>query len=142
MEEEAVHRITAVLSTTFAVLLLFTGAVLASEACMPAKQMTIPAHKAWDRSFTLNDSASIKVEWRIEQNKSIDIYVMTQAQDDAASNGNEPTQLGVDFIRHSSGVIGKGSEFVDLSAGRYSVVFRNLSDAHVTVWSLGTATRE
>lgn len=141
-EEEAVNRIAAVLSATFAVVLLFTGVALASETVMPAQQLSIPANKSWDRVFALNVSASVKIEWSVEANKSIDIYVMTQAQDDAASNGNEPTRQGVDFIHHDGGVMGQGYDSVSLSAGRYSVIFRNVSDNPATVWSLITATRE
>ena len=136
------NRITAILSATFAVVLLFTGTVLASETIMSADQLTVPAHKSWDRSFRLNVSASVRIEWSVEANKAIDVYVMTQEQDDAASNGHEPTQQGVDFIRHSGGVAGRGYESVSLSNGVYSVVFRNVSDDPVAVWSVITGTRE
>jgi hypothetical protein len=137
-----VNRITAILSATFAVVLLFTGAVLAGETIMSADQVTIPAHKSWDRSYKLNASAFVKIEWSIEENKAVDVYVMTQEQDVAATNGHEPTQPGVDFIRHNDGVAGHGYESVSLSPGIYSVIFRNTSDNPVAVWSAITGTRE
>lgn len=123
-------------------LLLVAGSVTASEMAFPAKEVTVPPHKAWDRQFTLNYNATITVEWRIEEGKSIDFYFMTREQDDRASEGTEPTRPGMDFIRHAGGVVGQGSDAETLSPGNYNVIFRNISDEPVTVWSRALGDRE
>jgi hypothetical protein len=64
----------------------------------------------------------------------MDIYLMTQEQDNRASAGNEPTEIGRDFITKNSGVLGSGSTISpDLNPGRYSVIFRNLGESPIQV---------
>ena len=105
------------------------------EIAVPAKTATIPPHKTWDIQFTLNDPATITVEWRIEPGASLDYYFVTREQDQRASQGNEPTRPGEDFIRYSRGVVGSGSSAETLRQGEYNIIFRNLGDTPVTVWS-------
>ena len=111
------------------------GSAGGQEMAVPAKTATIPPHKVWDRQFTLNDPATITVEWRIEPGASLDYYFVTREQDQRASQGYEPTRPGEDFIRYSSGIVGSGSAAETLRPGEYHIIFRNLGDAPVTVWS-------
>jgi hypothetical protein len=64
----------------------------------------------------------------------MDIYLMTQEQQNRASAGHEPAEIGQDFITKSSGVVGSGSTISpDLNPGRYSVIFRNSGDSPTQV---------
>lgn len=101
------------------------------EQALPHKDVTIPPGKVLDRSFTLNRDAYLNIVYDIEAGKSLDIYIMTEEQDERASAGHEPTEIGRDFIVKHFGVIGSGSVGKRLQAGRYAIIFRNTSGSSV-----------
>jgi hypothetical protein len=95
--------------------------------------VTIPPHKAFIRAFDLTGRGRIKIDYMVHSGQ-MDIYLMTQEQQNRGSAGIEPTQIGRDFITKSSGVIGSGSTISpDLNPGRYAVIFRNLGDSPIQV---------
>ncbi len=112
------------------------------EIAYSAREQTVPPHKAWDIQFTLNVPAEIRVEFRVEQGKEIDFYVMTREQDQRASAGEEPTQPRRDYIRFSRGIMSQGSAVEELSPGNYNVIFRNTDDSPVKVWTRGLGNRQ
>jgi hypothetical protein len=112
------------------------------EIAVPEDTSTIPPHKAFDRTFTLNYSAIITVEWRIESGKSVDYYFVTREQNQRASEGNEPTRPDIDFLRHNRAIVESGSSAESLTPGEYHFIFRNLSDSPVRVWSRALGKRQ
>jgi hypothetical protein len=96
--------------------------------------VNIPPHKAFIRAFDLTARGRIKIDYTV-QSGQMDLYLMTQEQQNKASAGHEPAEIGQDFLTKSSGVLGSGSTISpDLNPGRYAVIFRNSGDSpiHVT----------
>jgi len=95
--------------------------------------VNIPPHKAFIRAFDLNARGRVKIDYTV-QSGQMDLYLMTQEQENRASAGKEPTEIGRDFITKSSGVLGSGSSITpDLNPGRYSVIFRNSGESAIQV---------
>jgi hypothetical protein len=95
--------------------------------------VNIPPHKAFIRAFDLNARGRIKIDYTV-QSGQMDIYLMTQEQENRASAGHEPAEIGRDFITKSFGVVGTGSTISpDLNPGRYSVIFRNSGESAIQV---------
>jgi hypothetical protein len=95
--------------------------------------VNIPPHKAFIRAFDLTAMGRIKIDYTV-QSGQMDIYLMTQEQQNRASSGQEPAEIGRDFITKSSGVIGTGSTISpDLNPGRYAVIFRNSGESAIQV---------
>jgi hypothetical protein len=126
-----------------AAILLFQMPLMALQS--PAKAWTaregvgtpvnvnIPPHKAFIRAFDLQARGRIVINYTV-QSGQMDLYMMTQEQENKASAGHEPTEIGQDFITKSSGVIGTGSHISpDLNPGRYSVIFRNSGESAIQV---------
>ena len=95
--------------------------------------VNIPPHKAFIRAFDLNARGRITINYTV-QSGQMDIYLMTQEQENRASAGQEPAEIGRDFITKSFGVVGTGSTISpDLNPGRYSVIFRNSGESAIQV---------
>jgi hypothetical protein len=106
---------------------------LAWEGVGSPVNVNIPPHKAFIRAFDLNARGRIKIDYTV-QSGQMDIYLMTQEQENRASAGSEPTEIDRDFITKSFGVLGSGSSISpDLNPGRYAVIFRNRGDSAIQV---------
>ena len=103
------------------------------EAVGAPVNVDIPPHKAFIRAFDLTARGRIKIDYTVSSGQ-MDIYLMTQEQQNRASAGHEPAEIGRDFITKSSGVVGSGSTISpDLDPGRYSVIFRNSGESPIHV---------
>jgi hypothetical protein len=104
-------------------------------------QDQIPAGKVMDRSFTVHADAKVRLDYQVEAGKELDIYFVNDDQYARAAAGEEPTELGRDFISVHRGVVGQGNVYELLPAGRHHIVFRNLGDGPVGVRTraVGTA---
>lgn len=86
-------------------------------------------------------SPSATVAYNVEPGRTVDIYVLTEAQNRRAASGIEPRAVGKDFIERHRSVHGSGGFVTRLDAGAYAVVLRNLSDRPVRVTSRITGQR-
>lgn len=108
-------------------------AAMAREGVGSPVNVNIPPHKAFIRAFDLNARGRITINYTV-QSGQMDIYLMTQEQENRASAGQEPAEIGRDFITKSFGVVGTGSTISpDLNPGRYSVIFRNSGESAIQV---------
>lgn len=95
--------------------------------------VNIPPHKAYIRAFDLQARGRIVINYTV-QSGQMSLYLMTQEQQNKASAGHEPTEIGQDFITKSTGVLGTGAHISpDLIPGRYAVIFRNAGGSPIQV---------
>ena len=91
------------------------------------------AASACDVAYDLVARGRIKIDYAV-QSGQMDFYLMTQEQENRASAGHEPAEIGRDFITKSFGVVGSGSTISpDLNPGRYAVIFRNSGESPIQV---------
>lgn len=111
----------------------FQSPAMALEGVGSPVNVNIPPHKAFIRAFDLTARGRIIINYTV-QSGQMDLYLMTQEQENRASAGHEPAEIGRDFITKSSGVLGSGSSITpDLNPGRYSVIFRNSGESAIQV---------
>lgn len=116
----------------FILVITATSITRAWQTAVSSNTVTIPPHKAKINGQELSARGRFKISHTVPSGQQMDFYLMTQEQYNRASSGQEPTQMGQDFITKSSGVVGSGYDISpDLNPGVYYFVFRNTGDTPI-----------
>lgn len=123
-----------VLAVVLSVVGLFAVNAFSWQAVGSPINVSIPAYKAYSHQFDLLVNGRVNFNYNI-QGGAATIYVMTEEQLLRATSGQEPTELGRDFVMVMSGVVGSGNIISPrLGQGRYSVTIRNTGDTPITLF--------